>query len=55
MSDKASEVDELEQLFADADAMPIKISYALIKSITKKFAQVLGNGAFGVVYLVRYV
>ncbi|KAG2556763.1 serine/threonine-protein kinase Nek11-like isoform X1 [Panicum virgatum] len=51
MSDKASEVDELEQLFADADAMPIQISYALIKSITKIFAQVLGNGAFGVVYL----
>jgi serine/threonine protein kinase len=54
MSDQASEIDDLERIFADADAVPIKISYALIKSITKNFAQVLGNGAFGVVYLVRY-
>jgi serine/threonine protein kinase len=51
MSDQASEIDDLERIFADADAVPIKISYALIKSITKNFAQVLGNGAFGVVYL----
>ncbi|XP_066337409.1 receptor like protein kinase S.2-like isoform X3 [Miscanthus floridulus] len=52
MSDQqASEVEDLERIFADASKDPIQISYGVIKSITKNFAQVIGNGAFGVVYL----
>lgn len=55
MSDQqASEVEDLERIFADASKDTIQISYGVIKSITKNFAQVIGNGAFGVVYLVCY-
>ena len=55
MSDQqASEVEDLERIYADTSKDPIQISYGVIKSITKNFAQVIGNGAFGVVYLVCY-
>ncbi|KAF8691992.1 hypothetical protein HU200_039937 [Digitaria exilis] len=51
MGDQTSEVEDLERIFADTSAAPIKISYAAIKYITKNFAQVIGDGGFGVVYL----
>ncbi|XP_062182833.1 uncharacterized protein LOC133886939 isoform X2 [Phragmites australis] len=51
MSDQTSDVEDLERIFVDATAEPIKISYAAIKQITKNFAQVIGDGGFGVVYL----
>jgi len=55
MSDQqASEVEDLERIYADTSKDPIQISYGVIKSITKKFAKVIGNGGFGVVYLVCY-
>ena len=54
ISDQANKVEDLERIFADASKDPIQISYGVIKSITKNFAQVIGNGAFGVVYLVCY-
>lgn len=53
MGDQTSEVEDLERIFADTSASPINISYAAIKYITKNFAQVIGDGGFGVVYLVR--
>ena len=55
MGDQISEVEELERIFADTRAEPIKISYAAIKYVTKNFAEVIGRGGFGVVYLVRFV
>ncbi|KAG2563345.1 cysteine-rich receptor-like protein kinase 25 [Panicum virgatum] len=52
MSDQqASEVEDLERVFADVSKDTIQISYGILKSITKNFAQVIGSGAFGVVYL----
>lgn len=51
MGDQESEVEELERRLNDADADPMKIPYAVIKTITKNFAQVIGHGGFGVVYL----
>lgn len=52
MVDQTNEVQDLERVFSDASAEPIKISYAAIKYVTKNFAQVIGDGGFGVVYLV---
>ncbi|GJM99983.1 hypothetical protein PR202_ga17131 [Eleusine coracana subsp. coracana] len=52
MYEQASDVDDLEHVFNDTSAEPIKISYAVLKSITKNFGQVIGRGGFGVVYLV---
>jgi len=49
------QISELEHIFADTRAEPIKISYAAIKYVTKNFAEVIGRGGFGVVYLVRFV
>uniref|UniRef100_A0A0A8Y1I8 Protein kinase domain-containing protein n=1 Tax=Arundo donax TaxID=35708 RepID=A0A0A8Y1I8_ARUDO len=51
MRDQTNEIEDLECVFVDATAEPIKISYAAIKQITKNFAQVIGDGGFGVVYL----
>ncbi|CAL4991224.1 unnamed protein product [Urochloa decumbens] len=51
MGDEESEVEDLERILSDANMEPIKIPYAVIKSITKNFAQVIGDGGFGVVYL----
>ncbi|RCV39145.1 hypothetical protein SETIT_8G200000v2 [Setaria italica] len=48
---QASDVEDVERRLSDANAGPISIPYAVIKSITKNFAEVIGNGAFGVVYL----
>lgn len=54
MNDQASEVEDLERIFTNAsmEQKPIQISYAVIKYITKNFAQVIGNGGFAVVFLV---
>jgi enhancer of mRNA-decapping protein 4 len=54
MGDQENEVEDLERILSDASMEPIKISYAVIRSITKNFAQVIGDGGFGVVYLVCY-
>jgi len=51
MGDQTSEVEDLERIFTDTSAEPIKISYAAIKYITKNFAIEIGDGGFGVVYL----
>ncbi|GJN25504.1 hypothetical protein PR202_gb13339 [Eleusine coracana subsp. coracana] len=51
MGDLANEIEQLERVLFDTRAEPIKISYSVIKSITKGFAQVIGTGGFGVVYL----
>jgi len=45
------QISELEHIFADTRAEPIKISYAAIKYVTKNFAEVIGHGGSGVVYL----
>ena len=55
MDDQASEVENLERIFTDTSAEPIKISYETIKHITKNFAVEIGDGGFGVVYLVRFI
>nr|CAB3481205.1 unnamed protein product [Digitaria exilis] len=56
MNDQTSEIEDLERILIDERAEPIKISYAAIRHITKNFAQVIGDGGFGVVYLggLRY-
>ncbi|GJN09612.1 hypothetical protein PR202_ga27633 [Eleusine coracana subsp. coracana] len=51
MGDQTSEAEDLENVFVDASKEPIRISYAAIKDITKNFAQEIGHGGFGVVYL----
>lgn len=51
---KENKVEDLERVYTDVNSEPIQISYAVVKSITKDFAQVIGHGAFGVVYLVCY-
>ncbi|GJN13233.1 hypothetical protein PR202_ga31580 [Eleusine coracana subsp. coracana] len=51
MCEEANDVEDLEHVFKDANAKPVKISYAVLKSITKNFGQVIGRGGFGVVYL----
>uniref|UniRef100_K3ZIE1 non-specific serine/threonine protein kinase n=1 Tax=Setaria italica TaxID=4555 RepID=K3ZIE1_SETIT len=51
MGDQESGVEDLERILSDVNAEPIKIPYAVIKSVTKNFAQVIGDGGFGVVYL----
>lgn len=53
MNDQTSEVEDLERILIDECAEPIKISYAAIRHITKNFAQVIGDGGFGVVYLEK--
>lgn len=55
MGDQVSEVENLERIFADATADPIQISYTAIKHITKNFSLAIGQGGFGVVYLVCLV
>ena len=55
MGDQRSEVEDLERIFTDTSAEPIKISYAAIKYITKNFSTKIGDGGFGVVYLVRFI
>ncbi|XP_034569635.1 patatin-like protein 1 isoform X3 [Setaria viridis] len=51
MGDQESGVEDLERILSDVNAEPITIPYAVIKSVTKNFAQVIGDGGFGVVYL----
>jgi len=51
MGDQTNEVENMERIFTDSSAEPIKISYAAIKHITKNFAIKIGDGGFGVVYL----
>lgn len=51
MADQASELEALEHILTDANAEPMKLSYALIKSITHGFFKEIGHGGFGVVYL----
>ncbi|KAF8654360.1 hypothetical protein HU200_061540 [Digitaria exilis] len=53
MNDQTSEIEDLERILIDERAEPIKISYAAIRHITKNFAQVIGDGGFGVVYLMK--
>ena len=55
MGDQTNEIENLERIFTDTSAEPIKISYAAIKYITKNFAVKIGDGGFGVVYLVRFI
>lgn len=54
MGDQTGEVEDLERILTDTSAEPIKISFAAIKYATKNFAVVIGDGGFGVVYLVRF-
>ncbi|KAF8673176.1 hypothetical protein HU200_048725 [Digitaria exilis] len=51
MGDQESEIEDLERVFNTAKATPIKISYGALRLITQNFAQVIGSGTFGLVYL----
>nr|CAB3482462.1 unnamed protein product [Digitaria exilis] len=51
MGHQTSDVKDLERVVTDTRPEPISISYATIKYITKDFAQVIGVGGFGEVYL----
>ncbi|XP_025821548.1 putative cysteine-rich receptor-like protein kinase 12 isoform X5 [Panicum hallii] len=51
MGDETNEAEDLERIFTDSSAEPIKISYAAIRYITKNFAVKIGDGGFGVVCL----
>lgn len=50
-----NEIDDLEDILSDANAEPMKLSYATLERITGNFSEdnVIGRGGFGVVYLVR--
>ncbi|KAF6997786.1 hypothetical protein CFC21_013967 [Triticum aestivum] len=48
--DQARELEALEGVFSDPSAESIKLSYGLLKLITKKFSNEIGRGGFGVVY-----
>lgn len=54
MGDQESEIEDLERVFNTAKATPIKISYGALRLITQNFAQVIGSGTFGLVYLVWF-
>lgn len=54
MGDQESEIEDLARVFKDARAVPIKISYGTLRLITQNFAQVIGSGTFGLVYLVCF-
>ncbi|GJN25498.1 hypothetical protein PR202_gb13332 [Eleusine coracana subsp. coracana] len=51
MNDHATQIDDLERVLRDESQVPIKIPYAVIKSITKNFSHFIGGGGFGEVYL----
>ena len=53
--DQARELEALEGVLSDPSAESIKLSYGLLKLITKKFSNEIGRGGFGVVYKVKYV
>lgn len=55
MDDIAAEQEALEHVFSDASAEPIKLSFGLLRSITKDFSHEIGRGGFGVVYMVWFV
>lgn len=55
MDDRKSEIEELVRVICDVNVEPIKIPYAVIKTITKNFAEVIGTGGFGTVYLVNAI
>ncbi|GJN09522.1 hypothetical protein PR202_ga27537 [Eleusine coracana subsp. coracana] len=51
MNDQTSEIELLQRIYIDVNANPIRISYGTIQHITKNFAQEIGTGGYGVVYL----
>lgn len=55
MRDQANELKALESMLSDASAEPTKLSYALLKSVTRNFSRMIGRGGFGAVYLVYFV
>jgi hypothetical protein len=52
LRDQASELKTLEDVLADSNAKPVRLSYLFIKSITRDFSDEIGCGGFGSVYLV---
>ncbi|EMS49888.1 Cysteine-rich receptor-like protein kinase 19 [Triticum urartu] len=48
--DQVSELEVLEGILGDASAEPFKISYGLLKTITRNFSNEIGHGSFGNVY-----
>ena len=52
MRDQANELKALESMLSDASAEPTKLSYALLKSVTRNFSRMIERGGFGAVYLV---
>lgn len=52
MDEKESGIEELESMFTNASSETIRISYSVIKFITKNLRQEIGRGGFGTVYLV---
>ncbi|XP_035821244.1 uncharacterized protein [Zea mays] len=50
MDDQENEDQALEHILTDANAEPVMLSYAFLKSITNDFSCVIGRGGFGVVY-----
>ncbi|KAM0921810.1 hypothetical protein ACQ4PT_006721 [Festuca glaucescens] len=48
---QASELEALERVLTNAGAQPIRLSYPLMKSMTRNFSEVIGRGGFGVVYM----
>jgi hypothetical protein len=52
MDDQENEDQALEHILTDANAEPVMLSYAFLKSITNDFSCVIGRGGFGVVYKV---
>lgn len=51
MDSIAIELEALEQVFSDASAEPLKLSYGLLDFITDNFSNEIGRGGFGVVYM----
>ncbi|XP_073354523.1 uncharacterized protein [Aegilops tauschii subsp. strangulata] len=51
MGDHANELDALESMLCDASVEPTKLSYTLLKLVTRNFYRLIGHGGFGAVYL----
>jgi serine/threonine protein kinase len=55
MENMETELEALENVFGDASAEPIKLSYGLLRYITDNFSNEIGRGGFGVVYMVWFL
>jgi len=55
MGNQANELKALESMLTDANVEPTKLSYELLKSVTRNFSRMIGRGGFGAVYLVYFV